>query len=77
MRFRIPFPLAVGYLARNIVVRTGAWAFVGIGAFAATVMMAPAGQNSSPVTVLSAAILIPGGIALVVEGGLTGRKPSG
>jgi hypothetical protein len=66
--------LAVGYLAKNMVVRTVGWSFVGFGAFAATVMMALAGQNSRPMTFVSAAILILGGIALIAGGFLTGEK---
>jgi hypothetical protein len=68
--------LAVGYLAKNIIVRTVGWSIVGFGAFAATVMMAMAGQNSRPMTFVSAAILILGGIALVAGGMLTGKKPA-
>jgi hypothetical protein len=66
--------LAVGYLAKSMVVRTVGWSFVGFGAFAATVMLALTGQNSRPMTFLSAAVLILGGIALIAGGFLTGRK---
>jgi hypothetical protein len=67
--------LAVGYLAKNLIVRTVGWSFVGFGAFAATIMMAMVGQNSRPLTFVSAAILILGGIALIAGGLLTGKKP--
>jgi hypothetical protein len=66
--------VAVGYLAKNIIVRTVGWAFVGFGAFAATVMMALAGQNSRPMTFLSAAILILGGIVMIVGGIRAGKN---
>jgi hypothetical protein len=66
--------VAVGCLAKNMIVRTVGWAFVGFGAFAATVMLALAGQNSRPISYLSALILILGGIALVAGGLLSGRE---
>jgi hypothetical protein len=66
--------IAVGILAKNMVVRTVGWSFIGFGAFAATIMMALAGENSRYMTFVSAAILILGGIALVVGGLLTGKK---
>jgi hypothetical protein len=66
--------LAVGYLARNMVVRTVGWSFTGFGAFAATIMMALAGENSRYMTFVSAGILILGGIALIAGGLLAGKK---
>jgi hypothetical protein len=67
--------VAVGLLTKNIIVRTVGWSFVGFGAFAATAMMALAGQNARAMTFLSAATLILGGIALIAGGFLTGKKP--
>jgi hypothetical protein len=67
--------LAVGYLAKNNIVRTVGWSFVGFGAFAATAMMALAGLNSRLMTFFSAGILILGGIALIAGGLLTGKTP--
>jgi hypothetical protein len=68
--------LAVGYLAKNMVVRTVGWSFIGFGAFAATIMMTLAGQNARTMTFVSAAILILGGIALIAGGYLSGKKPT-
>jgi hypothetical protein len=66
--------LAVGFLAKNVVVRTVGWSFAGFGAFAATIMMALVGGNSRYMAFVSAGILILGGIALVAGGLLTGKK---
>jgi hypothetical protein len=66
--------LTVGYLAKDLVVRTVGWSFVGFGAFASTMMMALAGRDSRPMSYLSAVILILGGIALVAAGFLAGKK---
>jgi hypothetical protein len=67
--------ITVGYLAKNMIVRTVGWSFAGFGAFAATVMMALAGQNPRMMTLLSAGILILGGTVLIAGGLLTGKKP--
>ncbi|MGB7537554.1 MAG: hypothetical protein WBM17_03365 [Anaerolineales bacterium] len=67
--------LAVGHLAKNMVVRTVGWSFIGFGAFAATIMMALAGLNSRLMTFFSAGILILGGIALIAGGLLAGKTP--
>ncbi|MBN1440305.1 MAG: hypothetical protein JW929_12935 [Anaerolineales bacterium] len=66
--------LAIGCLAKNLIVRTVGWAFVGFGAFAATAMMALTGRNSQTMYFLSAAVLIVGGIALIAGGLLSGKK---
>ena len=67
--------LLVGHLAKNIVVRTVGWSFIGFGAFAATAMMALVGLNTRPMAYLSGAILILGGLALIAGGFVTGKKP--